>query len=299
MGKEFIMDTVSLEGVLNLNQLTKTEHKLSQISANVATAEGRELILPVFSVSTVGEYEAAKTMPTTTVSIGGYVDETIPIAPIYVSAPSSIKLYTGEPLDPRAFEYYPGAERLTITGKGRVGINSPSSQMYTLDVREALPSSGFGTVAKPQISSIAITQPYFVDKKAGTTPEFGNIFFNVSVSKEEEDQPVVYSWISSGNDGLVQNSHEDQRANLQFYTNTGYGSARPQLQKHLEINGFENKTKIFTKLNLGKVPMFETEKDALASGLVSGDVWSDSFKNLKIIFSEQEGERARIEEPKG
>ena len=283
--KEFIMDTVSLEGVLSLNQLTKTEHKLSQISANVATTEGRELILPVFSVSTVGEYEAAKTIPTTTVSIGGYVDETIPIAPLSVHAPSNIRFYTSEQLDPVAVEYYPGAERLTITGAGRVGINSSNSQMYTLDVREALPYNGLRT-GKPQISSIAITQPYFIDKRAGTTPEFGNIFFNANVS-EEVDTPVTYSWIKSGNDLQVQNSYEDQRAKLQFYTNTGDGEARAELQKHLEINGFENKTKIFTRLNLGNVPVFRDLKEAINGGLVSGDVWQDNDANLKIIFGEQ------------
>ncbi len=283
MGKEFIMDTVSLEGVLSLNQLTKTEHKLSQISANVATAEGRELILPVFSVSTVGEYEAAKTMPTTTVSIGGYVDETIPIVPISVPAPSNMRFYTGEALDPFSVEYYPGAERLTITGKGRVGINSPNNQKQTLDVREALPTAGFGGPARPRTSSIAITQPFYVSKKGSTTPEFGNISFRANVS-EEEDSATTYSWINSGNGGQVQNSYEDQRANLEFYTNSGDGEARPDLKKHLEINGFENKTKIFTQLNLGKVPVFRDQTEAVDIGrLVNGDVYQDRLQNLKIV----------------
>ena len=294
--KEFIMDTVSLEGVQSLNQFTKTEHKLTQISANVAITEGKELILPVFSVATVGEYEAAKALPTTTVSIGGYVDETIPIEPLSVYAPSTIRFYTSEQLDPLAVEYYPGAERLTITSAGRVGINSSNSKRYTLDVREALPSSGFGGPGKPQISSIAITQPFFIDKRENTTPEFGNIFFNVNVS-EEEESTVPYSWISSGNEGLVQNSYEDQRANLQFYTNTGDGEARPQLQKHLEINGFENKTKIFTQLNLGNVPVFRDQEEAMdMGGLVNGDVYQDRLQNLKIVFLlEGGGKPAKIE----
>ena len=292
MGKEFIMDTVSLEGVLSLNQLTKTEHKLTQIAANVAITEGKEQILPVFSVSTVGEYDAIKEIPTTTVSIGGYVDETIPIVPFSVPAPSNIRFYTGEGFDPRAIESYPGAERLTITSKGRVGINSPNNQKQTLDVREALPFEGFGP-GRPRTSSIAITQPFYMSKRGDTTPEFGDIFFNVNVS-EEGDEPVPYSWISSGNEGLVQNSYEDQRANLQFYTNTGDGEARPELQKHLEINGFEKKTKIFTQLNLGNVPVFRDLKEAMNGGLVSGDVWQDNDAILRIMFlQEDEEQRAK------
>ena len=292
MGKEFIMDTVSLEGVQSLNKFTRTEYKLTQISANVAITEGKELILPVFSVATAGPSpEAISELTTTTVSIGGYVDETIPIEPISVPAPSSIKLYTGEPLDPLAVEYYPGAERLTITSKGRVGINSPNNQKQTLDVREALPSLGFGTAGKPQISSIAITQPFYKDKKGNTTPEFGNIFFRANVNAEE-DNPITYGQIKSGNEGLVQNSHEDQRANLQFYTNTGDGEARAELQKHLEINGFENKTKIFTQLNLGNVPVFRDQTEAVEEGrLVNGDVYQDRLQNLKIVFIPTDEER--------
>ncbi len=283
--KEFIMDTVSLEGVQSLNKFTRTEYKLTQISANVAITEGKELILPVFSVATAGPSpEAISELTTTTVSIGGYVDETIPIEPISVQAPNNIRFYTGEALDLSAVAYYPGAERLTITSKGRVGINSPETNA-TLDVREALPSEGFGP-GRPMTSSVAITQPFYVSKKGSTTPEFGNISFRANVS-EEEDSATTYSWINSGNGGQVQNSYEDQRANLEFYTNSGDGEARPDLKKHLEINGFENKAKIFTRLNLGNVPVFRDLKEAINGGLVSGDVWQDNDANLKIIFGEQ------------
>ena len=90
--------------------------------------------------------------------------------------------------------------------------------------------------------------------------------------------------------------YEDQRANLQFYTNTGDGKSRPKLVKHLEINGFENKTKIFTRLNLGNVPVFRDQEEALLLGnLVNGDVWQDRLQNLKIVFLLEGGERARIE----
>jgi hypothetical protein len=96
--------------------------------------------------------------------------------------------------------------------------------------------------------------------------------------------------ITSGNEGQVQNSYDDQRANLQFYTNTG-NEEGARLEKHLEINGFENKTKIFTQLNLGKVPVFRDLKAAISGGLVSGDVWQDTDGNLKIIFGEQDEEQ--------
>ena len=80
---------------------------------------------------------------------------------------------------------------------------------------------------------------------------------------------------------------------MTFNTNTGGREGRPELVKHLEINGFENKTKIFTKLNLGKVPVFRDLKEAISGGLVSGDVWQDRDANLKIIFGEQEDEEFR------
>jgi len=292
MGKEYITDTVTLRGVETLNELTGTEYKLTQISANVAF-DGKERILPVFSVATVGPPPKVAGQPTTTVSIGGFVDETIPIEPISVQAPSNIRFYTSEELDLSAVAYYPGAERLTITGAGRVGINSPNNQKQTLDVREALPVEGFGP-GRPITSSIAITQPFYKSKRGDTTPEFGNILFRANVS-EEEDNPVIYSSIKSDNGGQVQNSYEDQRANLQFYTNTRDGKSVVE-KKHLEINGFENKTKIFTQLNLGNVPVFRDQTEAVEEGgLVNGDVYQDRLQNLKIVFLLQEGERARIE----
>jgi len=293
MGKEYIMDTVSLRGVQSLNELTETEYKLTQISANVSLKEQGQRILPVFSVATVGPPPVSKGQPTTTVSIGGYVDETIPIEPISVFSPSNIKFYTGEAPDPSAIAYYPGAERLTITSAGRVGINSPEAYA-TLDVREALPLEGFNP-GRPRTSSISITQPFYKSKRGDTTPEFGSIFFTANIS-EEEDNPVLYSWILSSNEGQVQNSYEDQRANLQFFTNTGVDGVQAQVEKHLEINGFEDKTKIFTQLNLGNVPAFRDLKEAINGGLVSGDVWQDNEGTLKIMPAlPQEGERARIE----
>lgn len=287
MGKEYIMDTVSLRGVQSLNELTLTEYKLTQISANVSLKEQGQRILPVFSVATEGPPPKSAGQPTTTVSIGGYVDETIPIEPISVLSPSNIKFYTGEALDPSAIAYYPGAERLTINSQGRVGINSSNNLKFTLDVREAIPLEGFGP-GRPMTSSIAITQPFYINKRdESTTPEFGSILFRANVSAEE-DNPVTYSLIKSGNGGLVQNSYDDQRANLQFYTNTRVGLAVVE-KKHLEINGFEDKTKIFTQLNLGNVPVFRDQTEAVEEGgLVNGDVYQDRVQNLKIVFLLQE-----------
>ena len=51
--------------------------------------------------------------------------------------------------------------------------------------------------------------------------------------------------------------------------------------------GLRIKPKIFTRLNLGNVPVFRDLKEAINGGLVSGDVWQDNDANLKIIFGEQ------------
>jgi len=136
-------------------------------------------------------------------------------------------------------------------------------------------------------SSISITQPFYKSKRGDTTPEFGNIFFRANVN-EEVDTPVTYSLITSGNEGQVQNSYDDQRANLMFLTNT-VNEEDARLEKHLEINGFENKTKIFTQLNLGNVPVFRDQTEAVEQGkLVNGDVYQDREQNLKIVLLQEE-----------
>jgi hypothetical protein len=286
MGKEYITDTVTLEGVETFNELTLAVYKLTQIASNVGI-DGKEQILPVFSVTTEGPPPKVEGPSTTTISIGGYVDETIPIEPISVFSPSNIRFYTGEELDLTATAYYPGAERLTITSQGRVGINGAKGQKFTLDVREALPFQGLDAPGRPMTSSISITQPFYKSKRGDTTPEFGNIFFRANVN-EEVDTPVTYSLITSGNEGQVQNSYDDQRANLMFLTNT-VNEEDARLEKHLEINGFENKTKIFTQLNLGNVPVFRDQTEAVEQGkLVNGDVYQDREQNLKIVLIQEE-----------
>tara|TARA_R110001632_G_scaffold174424_1_gene294001 strand:- start:17 stop:910 length:894 start_codon:yes stop_codon:yes gene_type:complete len=287
MGKEYITDTVSLRGVQSLDRLTQVESKLAQITANVSLKEEEEQNLPVFSVATAGPPRLLDGNPATTVSIGSFVDSASPFQPIYIQSADTIKFYTGQAPDRSQVLFYPGAERLTISNTGRVGINSTSNLDSTLDVREGLPYRDFGIPIPPSTSTLSITQPFFKDKRGGPT-EFGIIQFRLNPS-EETDKPFTFSGISSGNDGIT-DSYEDPIANLRFYTNTGGGEGGPELVKHLEINGFENKTKIFTQLNLGNVPVFRDQEEAVQSGLVNGDVYQDREQNLKIVSLLEEGE---------
>jgi hypothetical protein len=286
--KEYTMDTMHLGGVQIVDEKTQTLYTLSQITAD----KGFYSFSPVFSVFSTIDLDSERL--STSINIGDFVDESGAFEPIKAPPVEAIKFYTGEEFVKGQIAYYPKKERFTISKAGRVGINSPNNLKQTLEVREGIPFDDFGNLAMPMTSSIAITQPFYVDRKGRTTPEFGNIFFRANIS-EDEDIPVTYSLIKSGNEGKVQNSYEDQRANLQFYTNTRVGVAVVE-KKHLEINGFEDKTKIFTQLNLGNVPAFRDLKEAINGGLVTGDVWQDSEGTLKIMPDlSQGGERARIE----
>jgi len=63
--------------------------------------------------------------------------------------------------------------------------------------------------------------------------------------------------------------------------------------KGLEINGYENKTKIFPQLNLARVPVYRDQAEAVDEGqLVNGDVYQDREQNLKIVFIPDEEETA-------
>jgi len=284
--KEYIMDTVSLRGVETIDLKAGMSYLLSQITADTTSQEG----LSAFSVSNASDLRMGRS--STTINIGGLADESSPIQPIFLPTANTIRFYTGQGPEEGLVVFYPGAERLTISNTGRVGINSASNRNSTLDVREGLPYRDFGTPMKPSTSTLSITQPFFKDKRGGP-PEFGIIQFRLNGS-EETDKPLTFSSISSGNDGIT-DSYEDRIANLRFYTNTKDDFVGAP-KKHLEINGFENKTKIFTQLNLGNVPVFRDQTEAVEEGrLVNGDVYQDREQNLKIVLLLEGGERARIE----
>ena len=293
MGKEYITDTVTLRGEKTLNELTSTTSKVTQI--NYTDLDG-EIQSALASQTTLVE-NIKGAAPITTISLGGFVDSESQFISLGNTTANKIKLYTGQRLSRSLIEFYPGQERFTVDKRGHVGINNPNidSDRVTFDVR-----SPIGISTNPEISprletpSVAITHPYYNYKGSRPpTPQYiGRLQFRSVQSPDEGafvDIPTDMAAIQVETNGEA-NVYEDPRVNLSLSTATGSGIGRPIPVKHLEINGYENKTKIFTQLNLGKVPVFETEKAALASGLVSGDVWQDSFRNLKIIFGEQEGE---------
>ena len=285
--KEYIVDNLSLRGV-QPDEDFPVERASSLAQLTVAPIEGEKKLaeFPGMSFHTILGDPFKRTPSEMEISIGGFVNDLSPFQSRFVKSAQKIKFYTGQVKDdPLAVENYPGAERLTINDTGRIGINSPNHKLRTtLDVREALPSGGFGTeLPRPRTSSISITQPYYRDKRGSTPPEFGHLFFMMNV-KEEGDEPFPYSLITSGNDGFIPDPYRDKRANLQFFTNTG-SEEDSQLKKHLEINGIEDKTKIFTQLNLGSVPVYRDQAEAVDEGqLVNGDVYQDNFQNLKIVF---------------
>jgi len=294
--KEYITDNLSLRGV-QPDEGFPVEQASCLAQLTLVPTDGEKTVtqLPGMSFHTMlGNPKDPKAgPPETEISIGGFVNDLSPVQQIYVNSAQKIKFYTGQNLDPASFENYPGAERLTIADTGRIGINSPGDKrVTTLDVREALPNTGFEP-GRPRPSSISITQPFYKDKKGNTPPEFGHLFFMMNVDPEG-DRPFPYSKIVSGNDGFIQDSYRDKRANLQFFTNTG-NEEDSQLKKHLEINGIEDKTKIFTQLNLGNVPVFRDQAEAIDEGqLVNGDVYQDRLQNLKIVNTKQGEEEPKL-----
>ena len=302
MGKEYITDTVTLEGVETFDEKTSDQSKISQINYKPLESERTVPDSCAFATQITFNKRFIGAAAETTISIGGFEDSTSEFQLVEVKAPNKIKLYTGEPFSENLIEFYPGRERFTIDKRGYVGINSPDifRDRVTLDVRSTISIPANTPIApRPETPSIAITHPYF--NQGGSkfpTPQYiGKLQFR---SIQEPSRfggkgipPTDMAGILVETNG-ESDIYEDARVNLSLNTNTGDGEGRPGLVKHLEINGYEKKTKIFTQLNLGNVPVFRDLKEAMNGGLVSGDVWQDNDAILRIMFlQEDEEQRAK------
>ena len=302
MGKEYITDTVTLRGEKTFNRLTNTTSKITQINY---TDLNRETQSALASQTTLAE-ASINPVPITTISLGGFVDSESEVISFGETTANKIKLYTGEQFSKNLIEFYPGQERFTVDKRGHVGINNVDidSDLVTLDVRSTTPLST-SPEFPPRLNtpSVAITHPYY-DYEGGkqSTPQYiGRLQFRSIQNPDEGGFVVVPTDMAAiqVETGGQESVYEDARVNMSLNTNTA-GKFGAQLVKHLEINGLENKTKIFTQLNLGNVPVFRDQEEAVKLGnLVNGDVYQDRLQNLKIVFLLQEGERTRIEEPRG
>ena len=299
MGKEYITDTVTLRGEKTFNELTNTTSIITQI--NYTDLDG-EAQIALASQTTRAE-TIRGVAPITTISLGGFVDSESEVISFGETTANKIKLYTGEQFSKNLIEFYPGQERFTVDKRGHVGINNTDidRDIVTLDVRSTTAlSTNPEFTPRLNTPSVAITHPYY-NYKGGKppTPQYiGRLQFR-SIQNPDEGGfgviPTDMAAIQVETDGEA-NVYEDARVNMSLNTNTGDGEGKPQIVKHLEINGFENKTKIFTRLNLGNVPVFRNQEEAVLLGnLVNGDVYQDRLQNLKIVSLLEGGERARIE----
>ena len=300
MGKEYITDTVTLRGEKTINEITKTQSRITQI--NYTDLDG-EAQIALASQTTFDETFLGAAAEKT-ISLGGFVDSASEVISFGNTTANKIKIYTGEIPSKMSVIYYEGKERFTIDKRGRVGINNPNIDLdrVTFDVRSPIATTtSLEFPPRLETPSIAITHPYYNNKLSRfPTPQYiGRLQFR-SVQRPDEgafvDIPTDMAAIQVETDGQA-SIYKDPRVNLSLNTNTGDGEGRAAFVKHLEINGYENKTKIFTQLNLGNVPVFRDLKEAMNGGLVSGDVWQDNDAILRIIFSEQENDVK--EEPRG
>ena len=299
MGKEYITDTVTLRGEKTINFKTKAQSRIAQINFEDLNGETQ---IALASQTTLVE-TGINPVPITTISLGGFVDSESEVISFAKTTATKIKLYTGEKLSINLIEFYPGQERFTVDKRGHVGINNTDidRDIVTLDVRSTTAlSTNPEFTPRLNTPSVAITHPYYKYKggKPPTPQYIGRLQFR-SIQNPDEGGfgviPTDMAAIQVETDGEA-NVYEDARVSMSLNTNTGDGKSRPKLVKHLEINGFENKTKIFTRLNLGNVPVFRDQEEAVLLGnLVNGDVYQDRLQNLKIVSLLEGGERARIE----
>ena len=300
MGKEYITDTVTLQGEKTFNEPTNTTSLITQI--NYTDLDGEAQIALASQTTLDNAFKGAA--PITIVSLGGFVDSESEVISFGETTATKIKLYTGQRLSKSMVQFYPGQERFTVDRRGHVGINNTDidRDKVTLDVRSttAMPINP-ESIPRLETPSIAITHPYFNQRGSiPSTPQYiGRLQFRSIQNPDEGASSVIptdMAAIQVETDGEA-NIYEDARVNMSLNTNTGAGEDSPRPVKHLEINGYENKTKIFTQLNLGNVPVFRDQGEAVKLGnLVNGDVYQDRLQNLKIVFLlEEGGERARIE----
>ena len=295
MGKEYITDTVTLRGEKTFNELTKTTSKITQI--NYTDLDG-EIQSALASQTTLAE-TLRGAAPITTISLGGFVDSESEVISFGETTATKIKLYTGDKLSKNLIEFYPGQERFTVDKRGHVGINNTDidRDSVTLDVRSTT-ATPTNPAFPPRLNtpSVAITHPYYnyLGSRQPTPQYIGRIQFRAEPKVSPFiNVPTEMAAIQVETNG-ESDIYEDARVNLSLNTNTGDGEGRPGLVKHLEINGYEKKTKIFTQLNLGNVPVFRDLKEAMNGGLVSGDVWQDNDAILRIMFlQEDEEQRAK------
>ena len=299
MGKEYITDTVTLRGEKTFNELTNTTSIITQI--NYTDLDG-EAQIALASQTTRAE-TIRGVAPITTISLGGFVDSESEVISFGETTANKIKLYTGEQFSKNLIEFYPGQERFTVDKRGHVGINNTDidRDIVTLDVRSTTAlSTNPEFTPRLNTPSVAITHPYY-NYKGGKppTPQYiGRLQFRSIQNPDEGGFGVIPTDMAAiqVETGGQESVYEDARVNMSLNTNTGDGEGKPQIVKHLEINGFENKTKIFTRLNLGNVPVFRNQEEAVLLGnLVNGDVYQDRLQNLKIVSLLEGGERARIE----
>jgi len=303
MGKEYITDTVTLEGVETFDEKTSNQSKISQINYKSLESERTVPDSCAFATQITFNKRFLGVAAETTISIGGFEDSTLEFQLPEITTANKIKLYTGEPSSENLGEFYPGRERFTIDKRGHVGINNPNidSDRVTFDVRSTTPSST-NPEFPPRLNtpSVAITHPYYnYEGSKFPTPQYiGRLQFR-SIQNPDEGGFVVVptdmAAIQVETNGQA-NVYKDARVNMSLNTNTIGKGGITGLVKHLEINGYENKTKIFTQLNLGNVPVFRDQEEAVKLGnLVSGDVYQDRLQNLKIVSLLEGGERAKIE----
>ena len=294
MGKEYITDTVTLEGDITFDVITQTQSKITQINFKDLAGD-RENFFTKHALSCQTTIAEAAIDPSaiTTISIGGF-ENSVGANPFIIETANKIKIYTGEKPSKNKILIYQGKERFTIDKRGYVGINNPNidTDNVTFDVRSTTAlAANPETAPKLEAPIIALTHPYYNRKgDQSSTPEYigGLQFRSIQRASEVGKQilPTDMAGILVETNGEA-NVYEDARVNLSLSTATGEDGSleRPRVTKHLEINGYEKKTKIFTQLNLGNVPVFRDQTEAVEQGkLVNGDVYQDREQNLKIVF---------------